>query len=765
MKSSALPALFALAVSAAPALAAPADGPASAAPAPAPEKPAALAAVERTTALCDRYGASFVEVAWKLKLDAEGRAPMGGIPYVCPNCGEIHYRSVESLISENRANLAVGFVLAPDRVLTHDPKIRTAGVERVEIRLPGRPGEAFAARPVASYPAQGALLLATEAPLPGVRPLEFEPAGDLGEDLSYFFVAREDAMLAAGVRKASPADFTRYLDVGRDCAAGVANALLLDASNRAVTVSFRDELDVGAPDAFAPPSAWAEAAPDAAEREAAALEARLARAVLPVFMRLDPKAQEERGGEGGYRRSFYSSDDDENGDSDEMDLCGVVFEGGRVLIPTGAGADEIARLDKLEATLPGGAKAPLRFVGALRDQKIVVAEFEGGVPEGVEPVAVESGSVLANYRRPALDLDVEVRGDAVRLRASHRLVDGFETGRDDRPQIKGERDVWTADGRLLQWRAGRRQNGRRWSSETETFNGDRLAALAAGQLPLDPEIVPRKGKDRIRVAWFGVDLQGVTREVAREKKAMAWLGSKRDRQVDTRGALVSHVYPGSAAERIGVKEGDILLFARSADGTVRRAIENDGYERDVDWEEIYEEAPVQLFERIPFTPWPAVGNAADQALTAFGIGSTVGVEWVSDGAFREADVAVEVAPPHYRTATRGRSKAIGVIVADATFEVREYYGLAADEGGVVVTKCKNGSPAAIAGLRPFELVTKVDDTPVADVRSFLDAVKGKDSLTLTARRLTSTRVVRISLAGGADKGGEADAAAPDADPD
>ena len=192
-------------------------------------------------------------------------------------------------------------------------------------------------------------------------------------------------------------------------------------------------------------------------------------------------------------------------------------------------------------------------------------------------------------------------------------------------------------------------------------------------MPVDPEIVPRKGKDRLRVAWFGADLQTVTREVAREKKALAWLGTKRDREVDTRGALVSHVYPGSAAERIGVKEGDILLFARSEDGSVRRAIESrESYGDSIDWEEIYEQAPVQLFERIPITPWPAVGDGADAVLTSFGIGNAVGVEWLSDGAFRQAEFTVEVAPPSYGTATRARSKALGVIVADATFEVREY---------------------------------------------------------------------------------------------
>ena len=49
------------------------DPAAPAAEKPAAEKPAALAAVERTAELHDRFGASFVEVAWRLRRDEEGR--------------------------------------------------------------------------------------------------------------------------------------------------------------------------------------------------------------------------------------------------------------------------------------------------------------------------------------------------------------------------------------------------------------------------------------------------------------------------------------------------------------------------------------------------------------------------------------------------------------------------------------------------------------------------------------------------------------------
>ena len=253
------------------------DPAAPAAEKPAAEKPAALAAVERTAELHDRFGASFVEVAWRLRRDEEGRSPARSMPYRCPNCGGIHYRNLDSLISENRAFATPGFALAADRFLAYDPKFRTSGVERVEIRLPADPSKAWPARAVASSPDRGALLLATDEPLPGVKPLAFDAAGALPDEPAFFFVAREDGMLTTGVRTKSASDCTRLLGLGRDFVRGVENALLLNASNEAVTVSFRDRYEVGA-GGFEAPAESAAALPAGAEERGAGLEGRLRRA-------------------------------------------------------------------------------------------------------------------------------------------------------------------------------------------------------------------------------------------------------------------------------------------------------------------------------------------------------------------------------------------------------------------------------------------------------------------------------------------------------
>ena len=77
--------------------------------------------------------------------------------------------------------------------------------------------------------------------------------------------------------------------------------------------------------------------------------------------------------------------------------------------------------------------------------------------------------------------------------------------------------------------------------------------------------------------------------------------------------------------------------------------------------------------------------------------------------------------------------------------MRGYFKLADDAPGVVVSKVQPGNPAAVAGLKPFEIVTQVDGKPVSDVKSLHEAVKGRREFNLSVRRLATTRIVRVKL--------------------
>lgn len=695
-------------------------------------------AVERVGELLARYGDSVAEAAWTLKYERDGRFPGRPLPYKCPSCGGTHYENPASFVVEGKPYRVAAFAVAPDKFVCADPMFRTSVVDRIEIRFKG---EAVRARVEASYPSpRNALLLVAEKPVPGVKPLEFAAGGSVPDAPTFFYVARHKGRMRAGTGETSAENTELDIATGRFWTSGMANAILLDASNDVVTVSFRDAFPAGEMDC-APPDEWETAAPDAAEAAAAGLEKSLAATVVPVFVRLDPKAKEERGND--ISRGYRSGNSERN----ERDCVGIVLPGGKVLVVADLDADAVARLDRMETSLPDGTKAPLEFVGALRDYKAILAAFPGGeTPAGFEPLRVDGGRLESRFREMLWELDVETLPRAVKLRVSPFVAVSFDEGRGGRLELDDVDEAFLADGSAVQVALPRRLSRSRWESGRETFCGERLAALARAEFAIDPETVPRSGKDRVRIAWFGAEIQELTEEMAREKKAAEFVGSKRDRVTDTEGALVVHVYPGSSAERIGVKEGDVLLFAASADGSVRREIESDRssrYDGDLDWDEIWEEAPVQYFDRMDMTPWPAIGSEADAVVAAFGIGTRISAEWLHDGEFRTAQFVVEAAPPSFRNAPRARAADLGCIVADTTFEVREFFKLEEGETGVVVTRCKAGSPAAVAGLKPFELVTKVDGKPVGSAAEFVKAVRDAEEVQLTVRRTSTSRVVRV----------------------
>ena len=84
-------------------------------------------------------------------------------------------------------------------------------------------------------------------------------------------------------------------------------------------------------------------------------------------------------------------------------------------------------------------------------------------------------------------------------------------------------------------------------------------------------------------------------------------------------------------------------------------------------------------------------------------------------------------------------------VADMTYEVRKYYKFAPGAPGVVVAKVQPGGVAAIAGVRPLELVLQVDGADVVSAKDFVEKTKGRKEFTLTVQRLTTTRVVPVKM--------------------
>ena len=144
-------------------------------------------------------------------------------------------------------------------------------------------------------------------------------------------------------------------------------------------------------------------------------------------------------------------------------------------------------------------------------------------------------------------------------------------------------------------------------------------------------------------------------------------------------------------------------------------------------------------------PWPDVESPLNKLLTSYGAGAKVTVVYARDGARREVQVVLASAPVHYQNAAKARNRALGLSVRDMTFEVRRYFKFDEKASGIVIARVKPGSPAAVAGLKPFELVTEVNGEKVTGAKDFAAKIKGKADLVFAVRRLAQARMVKIHV--------------------
>ena len=712
------------------------------------ETPAAVAA--RNRALVAKFADSVATVRYYTKRDADGKEPKIQIPYKCPNCGRTHFReggvSAEKRIPAEFA----GFVIAQDRVLMQDVALSPEYVERIEI-LCG--GETVGAEEFEWSPAHDAIVLKTAAPLAKAKPLSFVAGGKMPQDGEaaekesagprYFFIVRENGETIAGVSESKAAEFRHHVEVNKDIYKGNPNTLVLNDDDEPVTIALQRWIELGH-EVFDPPTKW-EWKPAAARFEAIkALETRLAKAILPVNVQLEAKPKDES------RYSRWSSDET----ADDADTVCILLEKGVVILPVGRKPDTTARLSKMEATLPDGSKVPLEFVGSYDRFDAMAVKFAGGIPQGLEPLSVDRRDPLALFGERQFAIEVSNRGGSLKFRTGvvevrdYARTDGNETVAKHTPLYawSGSDDddnslefCVTDAGAITAIELDARKESR--YSQSAGAIGSALRAMVDAPA-YDAENIPRKADDRKRTAWLGVEMQPAGDEIIREKKARAYLG-----HYVSRAPLVTGVASNSPAAKAGILVGDILISARHAGSSRERELTMDSdYGSMIDWGELFENEELieMVGEQLP-TPWEDVEKGVNATLTEFGVSSEVIVAWVRDGRRMEAKTKIELAPVHFRNAPRTRSKDLGITVADMTYEVRKYFKFGDDAPGVVVVKIKGGGPAAVAGLKPLELITQVNGEDVKDAKDFLAKVKDKKDLTFSVRRLTATRVVPIKL--------------------
>jgi len=197
----------------------------------------------------------------------------------------------------------------------------------------------------------------------------------------------------------------------------------------------------------------------------------------------------------------------------------------------------------------------------------------------------------------------------------------------------------------------------------------------AGELVPLVETPPSKTHESVRnEAWLGVFIQPLSDELAEY-----W-------QIEpTGGIVVSGVIPGFPAERAGIVRGDIIKSVGSTPVTVRR------------------DTQVSEFSKL---------------VREVGLDKTVRITLLRDRQPVSVDVELTALPKKSSEAERHKDAEFGLTVREITVDVILYRELEPTIQGVVVHSVVSAGWAALAGLRPDDIVLAVGDEKIAGLDDF-----------------------------------------------
>lgn len=654
----------------------------------------------------------------------------------CSGCGGFHGgKSFETLLKRKQDSAQPGFLIAPDRVLIADPQL--AAGEIAAITAADAAG-ATAARIEKIFIDQPAILLKLDQPFTAARPA----AVKAGQTPACAFQLKENDELRIYADSQPLTAITEHLPDATPCLnlSGIMQFQSADGTVAGYTASQTRQPSAILSSEKADPANWRSITPaEFAAAEKRALE-QAARSVLPVTLtyRAPPKDAAE---------SRYSSNDS---DALEAHTCGLFVSEKRLFIFAETPREHFSRLEGITVTLPGGATESARFIATLNAFNAFVAELETPHPESVLPVRAPSA---ADIGRLHILVETESASKAMLYNRTHsaRL-----TGID-----RGPRNLRTADfsgsdagdlffnleGECL-WvnlpvtysdRSRRSSSGR--SSNTYNLPATLLSGFAA---PAEDEIntvlVPRPKEEEKQFVWLGFDIQPLKADLAQANGV-----AKQTRQ-GSFGAIINRIYPDSPAAKAGVEQGWILSRLRYPDQPAASEISiSENFSRR------YSSFASDSFfsddaDDDSSPPWPPFNTPFRLELTeAVAPGTTLEAEFFANGKQIVKRLTVETAPLWFGNAKIMTWKRAGLTLCNLTAEVREHFNLAPDAPGVVVKRVKPGTPAAIAGVKAYELITKVDGTPVRNVAAFTLAVRGKTSPVFAVSRAEKERVVTLNL--------------------
>ncbi len=680
--------------------------------------------------IAEALSPSVVRVEYTLRYD-EGDAPLSrGWNQRCPRCGNFHGDRVDPIVRDERPLERAGFLLTPTSVVSPHILVHPRFIESIAVTWRGH---SIPARPAGYATEHRALLLELDEPIPGAEPLVF--GADPEAPLFAASLAESGGQWNIGVQP-----FAETVLLREDGGARIGlpdGSAIVDAEGRVLGIAMAEEQAMN-DQWHGSPADWEQVAAADMERRIEAHAATVEKLLPRVSLHFrSPRESSEDPFQSMYRG--FGTDDSS---PTEREAHGLLLPDGQILILANLSARDTARLERIRVHLPGQPPASASFVASLSDYGALLARLETPGPAlsfAETPAEDPQGRLL-------LASHLEVRGE--QLRAFHEPARVIEMRKGRRgalfPELAGNTAdifLFDLDSNLLALPIEIRERAvgqeRRWRSSERVLTPAPLLAAVLADLDahIDTANVPVDPEEELRLAWIGVELQPLDAGLARAYQVAGRTESGRT------GALVTHVYPGSPAEAADIRSGDVLLLV-NVEGLPRPfpvQIEEAMHREAFPWDEI-DQVPDEYFHFLP-QPWSSAENSFTRFLTDLGFGREVEIEGMRDGELLLYTLQIVEGPRHYQAAPEFRSEGFGLTVRELTYETRRFYQAADDGPGVIVARIEPGSPASTAGLKPFELITHIDDEPIFTVDRLQALEEQGGDLRLSVQRMHQLRIV------------------------
>ncbi|UDQ98532.1 hypothetical protein AAEX28_00245 [Lentisphaerota bacterium WC36G] len=670
---------------------------------------------------------SLVKVQYFVKYD-KGVAPETN-GYLCGGCGSWHSSYATSNIEEDRPVESPGYLIANDKVIAADMLIHPRFIKEIKIE---QNGEIVTAKISSYYIKQNAVELTLEKKLSKAKPLNFVSKDKISKKLFNVSYSEDDGFWNVKISPFSRGSLLYRFENDSMFYSCMGNSMVIDEKSNVLAfttfplISIDESWKVS-------PLKW----PQYTQKEMSSLLEKTKQAVNNGIFTIKLKFRSPK-----TKKNDYYSDEEIN---TEHFAKGILLENKQILVLASLKPADTARLEGIEVIPQDGKTFKAKFAATLKDFNALVADV---VTKDIPYKGIKFAKKLAPIMQLLPTADLKIVGDKITPYYHHNRVRGFETGWKNQLLLDVSLNydnmfVFDDNGTLLAFPIGKR------TIETSRYSYDDDVELYQSMYftpifkdlaaHIDKSNIPLSAEEENRIGFFGVELQPLSKDLADLHKISELT------EEGEYGALVSYVYKNSTAEKLGISAGDILIDIKSKESQVPVKIEVSNYRsRAFPWNRL-DEVPEMYFDRIP-TPWQSLDNSLNGLLTKFGIGKEVIINVFKDGKRTDMEFKVQKAPTRYDNAKKFKSEKLGCTVKNITFELRRYFQMKDSDPGVIISKIIPGSKVSTSGIKPFEIITHINDEEVKNIDDFkrLSSVDG--DLRFSVKRMAKSRIVKINNA-------------------